>query len=142
MYKILIAVDGSDHAERTVDKAVELARQLKSVSIHVLNVQEPPILYGEIQAYMTVDKAEQFTRAAGERIVAAAAERLRNKGFACTSEAAIGDIAPTIADRGRAVGCNLIVLGTRGMGAVGNLVLGSVATKVVHLTTIAVMLVH
>jgi nucleotide-binding universal stress UspA family protein len=33
-------------------------------------------------------------------------------------------------------------MGTRGMGAVGNLVLGSAATKVIHLSDVPVMLVH
>lgn len=38
--------------------------------------------------------------------------------------------------------CDEIIMGTRGMGAVGNLVLGSVATKVVHLATVPVTLVR
>ena len=142
MYRILVAVDGSGHGERTLDKVGELAAALTSASIHVLTVQEAPILYGEIAAYMTQEKAEQYARAAGERIVTAAAERLRASGRTCTAEAAIGDIAPTIVERGRALHCNVIVLGTRGMGAIGNLVLGSVATKVVHLSAIPVMLVR
>jgi nucleotide-binding universal stress UspA family protein len=37
--------------------------------------------------------------------------------------------------------CDGIVMGTRGMSAVGNLVMGSVATKVIHLTKLPVTLV-
>ena len=39
------------------------------------------------------------------------------------------------------LGCDGIVMGTRGMGAIGNLVAGSVATKVIHLTKLPVTLV-
>jgi nucleotide-binding universal stress UspA family protein len=35
----------------------------------------------------------------------------------------------------------MIVMGTRGQGAVGNLLLGSVATKVIHLSKVPVTLV-
>ena len=37
--------------------------------------------------------------------------------------------------------CDAIIMGTRGMGALGNLVMGSIATKVVHLTRLPVTLV-
>jgi nucleotide-binding universal stress UspA family protein len=38
-------------------------------------------------------------------------------------------------------GCDGIIMGTRGLGPIGNLVMGSVATKVIHLTTLPVTLI-
>ena len=46
-----------------------------------------------------------------------------------------------IVKRPEELNCDGIVMGTRGMGAIGNLVMGSVATKVVHLTKLPVTLV-
>ena len=46
-----------------------------------------------------------------------------------------------IADSAEREGCDAIVMGTRGMGSIGSLMLGSVATKVVHLTKLPVTLV-
>ena len=46
-----------------------------------------------------------------------------------------------LAKRAEELGCDEIIMGTRGMGAIGNLVMGSVATKVVHLAGIPVTLV-
>jgi nucleotide-binding universal stress UspA family protein len=46
-----------------------------------------------------------------------------------------------IAEVGRQENCDAIVMGTRGMGAVSGLVLGSVATKVIHLADVPVTLV-
>ncbi|NJR44004.1 universal stress protein [bacterium] len=61
---------------------------------------------------------------------------------AAEAEILIGDVASGIAryaeDKGMAT---LSWMGSRGMGAIGNLVMGSVATKVVHLTKLPVTLV-
>jgi nucleotide-binding universal stress UspA family protein len=52
-----------------------------------------------------------------------------------------GDPADVIARRAQELGCDAIVMGSRGMGRIANLVIGSVATKVVHLTALPVTLV-
>ena len=51
-------------------------------------------------------------------------------------------IAERIAARAEELGCHAIVMGTRGMGSIGNLLMGSVSTKVVHLATMPVTLVR
>ena len=142
MVKMLLAVDGSEHSKRVVDKLIELAAQMKSPSVHVLNVQPEPIVYGEVAVYVSPEKAQQYARDAGERIVKEATERLRQCSLQVSSEVVLGDSAPTIAKRAAESGCALIVMGTRGMGAISTLVLGSVAMKVVHITDIPVLLVH
>jgi nucleotide-binding universal stress UspA family protein len=43
-----------------------------------------------------------------------------------------GELPEAIEAIARRIGCDLIVMGTRGMGAAGNLVLGSVATGVIR----------
>jgi nucleotide-binding universal stress UspA family protein len=46
-----------------------------------------------------------------------------------------------IAQYAKEKGCDQIVMGTRGLGTVQGLLLGSVATKVIHLANVPVMLV-
>jgi nucleotide-binding universal stress UspA family protein len=122
---------------------VKLSAAMRSpAEVHALNVQEAPVVYGAAEIYLPYDKAEQFVLAAGEKIVSEAAEVLKNAGIAPATEVAVGQVAPTIVRRAQELGCDLIVMGTRGMGAVGNLVLGSAATKVIHMTDIPVLLVH
>jgi nucleotide-binding universal stress UspA family protein len=143
MFRILLATDGSEHAGRTIGKVIELSAAMSApAQVHVLNVQEQPVVYGAAEIYLPYEKAEEFVRAAGQKIVDEAAMALRNAGLVPATEVAVGEVAPTIVRRARELGCNLIVMGTRGMGAVGNLVLGSAATKVIHLTDIPVLLVH
>ena len=66
---------------------------------------------------------------------------LQLAGLRYTAESLFGPVAETLVRRADELGCTGIVMGTRGMGAVGNLLLGSVATKVVHLTRLPVTLV-
>lgn len=52
-----------------------------------------------------------------------------------------GDPAQLIASFARRTRCKEIVMGTRGLGRISGLLLGSVATKVIHLATVPVTLV-
>jgi nucleotide-binding universal stress UspA family protein len=143
MLKILLATDGSEHAKRTIAKTIEICAAMSvPAKVHVLNVQEEPVVYGAAEIYLPYEKAVEFVRAAGQNIVNEAADVLRNASLSPATEVAVGQVAPTIVRRAHDLGCDLIVLGTRGMGAVGNLVLGSTATKVIHMTKIPVLLVH
>ena len=58
-----------------------------------------------------------------------------------TTEILVGSVPHAIVKRAEDLGCDGIVMGTRGMGAIGDLVMGSVATKVIHLTKLPVTLV-
>jgi nucleotide-binding universal stress UspA family protein len=143
MFKILLATDGSEHGKRTIDQVIKLSGTMTTpAQVHVLNVQEAPVVYGAAEVYLPYEKAEQMVKAAGQKIADDAAQILRNAGLAPSAEVAVGEVAPTIVRRAEELGCDLIVMGTRGMGAVGNLVLGSAATKVIHLSDVPVMLVH
>jgi nucleotide-binding universal stress UspA family protein len=62
-------------------------------------------------------------------------------GVKFTSKTLVGEVANVLADYAQKNDCGGIVMGTRGMGAIGNLLLGSVATKVIHLTKLPVTLV-
>ena len=53
----------------------------------------------------------------------------------------VGPVAETIVKQAEAQGCELIYMGTRGMGGLKNVLLGSNAVKVLHLATIPVVLV-
>ena len=54
----------------------------------------------------------------------------------------VGPVAETIVDHARKSDCDMIFMGTRGMTALSNMVMGSVATKVLHLAHIPVVLIH
>ena len=63
-------------------------------------------------------------------------------GVKYTAHRRIGAIAESIIEQANRSHSNMIYMGTRGMTAVSNMVLGSVTTRVLHLSHIPVVLVH
>jgi nucleotide-binding universal stress UspA family protein len=141
MRRILIPVDGSATADRALDYAAVMASEMQAVEIVVLSVHEGIESYGRAAAYFPAEKLEEIERKHSETVLAPISERLEAAGLRFRLESRPGDPAHAIADCAADVGCDMIVMGTRGMGAVANLVLGSVATKVVHLSKVPVLLV-
>lgn len=141
MHKLLLPVDSSDNAIRAVQYAIGLAEECDSVAIHLVTAHEEPLLYGEIAVYVTPEKMAELQRLHSEEVIAAAEALLKEAGVRYTKEILVGDIPLVIARRAETLGCDAIVMGTRGGTAIGNLVMGSVATKVVHLAKVPVTLV-
>lgn len=141
MHKILVPIDGSDNALRAVQYAVQVAKDRQSASIHLLTVHLEPELQGAITVYLDRDKLKEIYRERGETLLERAGAVVEASGVTCTKEMLFGDVAPAIARRADELGCDVIVMGTRGLGALGSLVLGSIATKVVHLTQRPVTLI-
>lgn len=140
--KLLVAVDGSDNALRAVEHAARLARDNGPVSLHLVTAHEAPVVYGEIAVYVTEDRMAELQRQAAEQRLAEAEAVLGRYGVPCTKEILVGRVPAAIAACADARGCDGIVLGSRGMGAMGNLLLGSVANKVAHLANVPVTLVR
>ena len=57
------------------------------------------------------------------------------------SHVAVGHAAETIVAYSREKGCAAIVMGTRGLSSLPSLLLGSVATRVLHLAEVPVTLI-
>ena len=141
MQRLMLPFDGSENALRAVRHAIGLAKSNPPVSVHLLHAHEPPLLYGEVAVYVDAAKLAELQRREGLALLAAAEAVLRDTGVEFSSESLVGPVAETIVRRAEELGCAAIVMGTRGMGAIGTLLLGSVANKVVHLTRLPVTLV-
>lgn len=139
MRKILVPVDASESAQHAARYAATLASDNPAVQLHVLNVQEP--LEVRAHAYLSQQEAKSIQAADAQHILQPVMELLDDAGVAYRADWRIGDIASTIAAYAEEIGCESIVMGTRGLGLVGNLVMGSVANKVVHLVNVPVTLV-
>lgn len=139
MQKILMPVDTSDSARRAVHHAATMARGNPSLQLHLLNVQEP--IEPRMHAQLTHDEIAAMQAEDAERVLEPLRELLAKAGVPYSDDWRTGPVAPTIADYAREINCDAIVMGTRGMNAIGNLVMGSTATKVIHLTHVPVTLV-
>jgi nucleotide-binding universal stress UspA family protein len=138
--RILLPVDGSAASQRAVAHVAALAKG-NGMEVILLNVQPPMPLYGMVRAYLQPDEYDAACAAQARKALDPAARLLRRKGVEHKSEIAYGEPGAAIAASARKLKCGSIVMGTRGQGAIGNLILGSVATKVIHLSNVPVTLV-
>jgi len=141
MLKVLVAVDGSTQAQHAIDMARRLHGETKGMETVLLHVRHWPVFLGDLPParYEDVER-EQIHHQEG--LLAQALAAARRAGLAAvTTAAAVGEPAPEIARTAKEKGIDLIVMGTHGRGAVGSLVVGSVAQRVVHLAEVPVVLV-
>lgn len=141
MHKLMVPIDGSDNSLRALQYALRLAKENGPIRLHLLTAQPEPAVYGEIQVYVSTEKMRELQRQHSMDLQRSAIDMARAAGVTFENEIAVGDPAIVIAKRAEELACDAIVMGTRGMGAIGNLILGSVATKVVHLAKTPVTLV-
>lgn len=143
MVKILLAVDGSESAVRATRKLVETLPFYKEVpQIDLVNVREPVPLVGRSGPVVTHEMVQLYYKEESERALAPSAQVLDEAGVQYAVRVLVGDVPQTIARHALQSGCDMIYMGTRGMTATSNLLLGSVATKLLHLADVPVVLVR
>ena len=104
-------------------------------------MRESPAYYGELPPF-DFQSIEDSLRQRQEALLEAALAQARNSGLqTVATQAAEGQAAQEIVRVAADRGADCIVMGTRGMNALGGLLLGSVAQRVVHLAAVPVMLV-
>ena len=140
MYTMLVAYDGSEHAESAVRYALDMARRLGEARIVLVNVQ-PPAMSGEVSNLLTAEEVVAQHLAEGRELLAAARALVDQAGVACESEIAIGRPAEAIVEYAHKRECDAIVVGASSHGRVHSLVLGSVASKVAHMANVPVIVV-
>jgi nucleotide-binding universal stress UspA family protein len=142
--KLLLAVDGSGSAIRATRNLIETAARWKEpAEVELLTVHPavPPV-DGLSGTAANGDMIDRGYRTEGEKALAPSRELLEAAGVKFIPHILVGDIASTIVEHARNAGCQMIYMGTRGMTTLSNLVLGSVATKVLHLARVPVALVR
>jgi nucleotide-binding universal stress UspA family protein len=138
--RYLIPVDGSECSRRAVEHAIRLARCPESPVIHLLHVR-PPVEAWEVRSFLNDEEIEQEQQREGEACLREARDLLDAAGVAYQAHVAVGSIAETIARYADENGCDFIVMGTHGRGGLSRILMGSVATQVVHLSQLPVTLV-
>ena len=128
MKQILVATDGSENGRYALDEAVELAAAA-GAKLTVVYVRHAPLpVLGE-PVYQRSLSAE--LRHANET-VAIATGVAHTAGVEAEAEVLEGDPAKRIVELARLRDVDLIVVGSRGLGAVAGTLLGSVSRDVLH----------
>jgi nucleotide-binding universal stress UspA family protein len=141
MKKILVAVDGSGAALRAARQAIALAK-LAQGSVHFVHAHEEPAIYGKIAVYVPREKMAELQRQHSDDILQPAVAEAKQAGVPCSAEVLSGPLGQTIAAHAEKNGFELIVMGRHGKSAMNDIIVGSVASKVLHATRLPVLLVR
>ncbi|HEU5179114.1 MAG TPA: universal stress protein [Burkholderiales bacterium] len=142
MRKLLVAVDGSGAALRALHAAVSLAKLVPDSSIHVVHAHEAPRVYGELQVYVPPERMRALQREHSEAFLDRAEAELKGTGLRHTREVLEGPVGRTIAEHAERIGCDAIIMGRHGESALNDILMGSVAMKVLHASRLPVLLVR
>jgi nucleotide-binding universal stress UspA family protein len=133
---VVIATDGSESAEQAVVAGARVARTLgtKAVLVYVR-----PAIGTLGEPYYQERLSEQMThaRAALDR----AQTLVRQEGCEADTEVLEGNPPDEVVELARARNAPLIVVGSRGLGAVAGALLGSVSSAIIHRTDRPVLVV-
>ena len=138
--KILLPVDGSELSLEAVRFAIRMVLAGLRADAVLANVQEPANLY-EMMTAPDPLVLERVSQAAGADTLKPAAALLTAAQIRFESEVASGDPAHAIIDIAERYGCDMIIMGARGVGAMRSALLGSVSQEVLHAAQVPVVIV-
>lgn len=134
--KILVPLDGSTNSNKALLHACELAKTFDA-KIHLIYVIEKTISLNLLdrKAYLTILK--NF----GSKVIQKGEQVCVSNGLDPKSIIKEGNIANEIIKYAKNENCNLIVMGNKGLGLTGRLLLGSVSSKLVNNSPCSLLIV-
>lgn len=143
MLKVLLPVDGSESAARATKALVKtLAWYKSSPHIDLLAVHLPVPRLPNMGLVVSNQMLDRYYAEESAAMLAPSKKILDAAKVKYTVHTAVGSIAETIVAQAKQCGSEMIYMGTRGMTALASMVLGSVATRVLHLADIPVVLIR
>ncbi len=140
--KILIPVDGSEHALHAVDYVIKNGAILKeSPQVLLLNVQWN-VAAGNVKLFINQETINDYYREQGMAALQSARAALDNAALPYQYHISVGIPAEAIAQYADQQNVDQIVMSRQGQGGLQSLLLGSVVNKVLHLAKCPVLLIQ
>lgn len=140
MKRILVGVDGSEGAAKAVDKAIELARAFDA-RLTIAAILEPIVGMTDTFVLEPVGLPEGALAAAQEHLDEGT-RRAAAAGLTAETTIGMGAAGDALVALAKERGEELVVVGSRGRGAIARAVLGSVSDRVAHTATVPVLIVR
>jgi nucleotide-binding universal stress UspA family protein len=140
MKRILVGVDGSEASGRASQLAAEIALRF-GARLTLAYVIEPLLLPPDAYG-LTAAGVEQQHEAFARKLLASAITGLGEPGLEVDTTLLIGSPAEKLAEAAGAPDVGLVVVGSRGRGAVARVLLGSVSDRLVHVSPKPVLIAH
>ncbi|MBL8706618.1 MAG: universal stress protein [Rhodospirillales bacterium] len=136
---LLVPMDGSENALRALSLAIAMIKDVPGGKIELVNAQTP--LGQGVSMFVARAEVKGYHRDEGMRALGPALDAAKAAGVAHAPHIGVGGPGEVVAGFCKELGCDHIVMGTRGLGSGMGLLLGSVATDVVHHASVPVTLV-
>jgi nucleotide-binding universal stress UspA family protein len=142
--KILVPLDGSELAECVFPYVEDIALKRASLveAVFVVERYEMPLHGGVVFDEDNLEQIERSARKAAENYMKTAKKRLFSKGIDINTVVLEGKIADTLVDYAANNGFDLVVMATHGRSGLARWVVGSVADKILHYSTVPVLLIR
>ena len=128
--KILLATDGSDDAALAATAAVDLSKRT-GAELHIVHARRP--LSHDAYPSLVPERYQAPYEEGARRVLEGQVGRIEQAGgTVAEAHLVLGRPADAILDLGERIGADLIVVGSRGLGPVKRLLVGSVSGSVVH----------
>jgi nucleotide-binding universal stress UspA family protein len=135
---ILVAVDGSEPAASALNEAIDLARS-EGARLTLISVAAPPRWLGSPGPYVAPVPLEEELDRRAQQIVEDA-EALVPEDVPVSTVVRRGPAAKAILERVESGQHDLVVMGSRGLGSAGSLLLGSVSRAVLADSRVPVLI--
>jgi nucleotide-binding universal stress UspA family protein len=132
--KILLAVDGSEYTKKMLAYLTTHDSLFTPDNDYTIFTAQPELPAREIVGKYHTDEAE--------KILGPVSKFLLRHGIDAKSQWKVGNAGETIAKLAKSGKYDLVVMGSHGHGSLGNLVMGSVATRVVANCEVPVLLIR
>ena len=143
MNKIIVAVDGSEHSMRAVEKAKEIGKAFGSTIILVHVVERIRMYSAESAAVIRseldiMDKRKSDSR----RMLENLKSEFETLGLTVETNSLEGDVPHELLDFIKATDADLVILGSHGVKGIRQFTLGSVVSRITHHVDKSVMIVR
>lgn len=135
--KILVAVDGSDHSAKVIDKAIEFSLLIGGKVILVHCHRKFSSIMGPPQR----DKEIPLIKKQSQEMLDPYLRRLENLDIPVEQRIMEEPAGSAISDIATIEKCDLIIMGSRGLTNLAGLIVGSVTNRVLHTAPCSVLVV-
>lgn len=133
---ILVPIDGSEYSQKALLQACDLAKNYQSNLILVYVVDKPhPLEFLERKEFLGI------LRKFGKKVLIKGEQTAKNQGLDVTIIMKEGNIANEIIKLAKNKKCNLIIVGSKGLGGTLRFFLGSVSNKLANNSPCSLLIV-
>ncbi len=143
MYKILLATDGSEHSVRAAKEILKIAKPMQAEITALSVIQATPVYVGyDVPAspWIAMEYLEGLEKSA-QKILEEKKQFFAENGLSINTMLEKGQAADVICQIAKEKSFDLIAMGSRGLGGLQQLFLGSVSSSVIQCSEVPVLIV-